>query len=173
MSALPRRVDARRLAAAGGALEGEVALAALSRLADALGTAQDQGTARLVLALVVGDQRRLTADGHLSARLRLQCQRCLAPMEWALDVPLALVLVAAEDAAAAAPRDRDPVLLASDGSLDPVALVEDELILALPVVARHNNGCPDGSPASLDSADPGAEGPRRSSPFAALRRGDE
>lgn len=134
---LPRRVDPRRLASARGVVEGEVPLADLDRLTEHLLTEETPGTgsARLRLSFAEDDQRRIVMTGRLQASLRLQCQRCLNPVEWPVDTALRLIAVADDEAAAQVPRGFDPVVVGSDG-LDPAALVEDELILALPVVAR-------------------------------------
>lgn len=160
---LPERVDPRRLAAAGGEVEGEVALAALTRLAACLlpREAPEDGRAWLHLAFSEDSQRRVRIRGRLRANLTLQCQRCLGPVAWPVDQPIDLVAVADDGDAAGVPRDSEPVA-AADG-LDPAALAEDELILALPLAAR----CPRRECAGVsDSADPGAR--RTDGPFAAL-----
>lgn len=160
---LPERVDPRRLANAGGSVEGEVALEALTRLADHLlaGEAPQEGRAALQLAFAEDAQRRVLITGRLQAESTLQCQRCLGPVHWRVDQPLRLIAVADEDAAAEVPRDFDPVV-APEGGLDPAALAEDELILALPLVARCE------TPDCVGSGDTGASGDRRDNPFAVL-----
>lgn len=133
---LPERVDPRRLAITGGAVTGDVAVVKLARLADRLATgAAEGGRATLHLKFAEDAQRRIEVTGQVGAKLALQCQRCLRPFEWAADLDLRLIAVADEEAAAGVPRDREPVIVPA-GGLDPAALIEDELILALPLAPR-------------------------------------
>jgi uncharacterized protein len=160
---LPERVDPRRLAATGGEVEGEVALAALTRLADYLlaQEAPEGGRARLHLVFNEDSQRRVRITGRLRASLTLQCQRCLGPATWPVDQSIDLIAVPDDGAAAGVPRDCEPVV-AADG-FDPAVLAEDELILALPLVARC---CRRGCESIADLADTGPE--RTDNPFTAL-----
>lgn len=163
-SSLPNRVDPRRLAATGGAVEGELALSELRRLGEHLGPEETVGQGRVSVALAFDEdsERRVRVTGRIQASLTLQCQRCLGSAPWRIDQPLRLVVVADEDAAAEVPRDCDPVVATAEG-LDPAALVEDELILALPLVARCERPECVGRTAEAES------GKRREdNPFAAL-----
>jgi uncharacterized protein len=72
----------------------------------------------------------------VAAKVRLVCQRCLEKMDWPLEVKFSLALVHDDDEAAALPAEYEP-LLWPDGSGSLAALVEDELLLALPAVPRH------------------------------------
>lgn len=160
---LPERVDPRRLALGGGSVEGELALADLRRLAEYLlvDEVPDSGRASLFLAFDEDPQRRVRITGNLRAVLTLQCQRCLGPVTWTVDQPLRLVAVADDEAAAGVPREYEPVVVPAEG-LDPAALAEDELILALPLVARCERSECDGA------AEAAAGSERADNPFAAL-----
>lgn len=98
----------------------------------------------------------LAVDGTVS----LTCQRCLQPMTETLH--LASRFLVAGDEATAEQLDQDDefdvVVGAADFELD--ALIEDEVILALPIAPRHVV-CPTGAADAGDVA-------RRPSPFAAL-----
>ena len=76
---------------------------------------------------------------HLKAatRLPLQCQRCLQPVQTELDIDRWFLFVPGEDAAAQIDADSDDDVLALTRALDLPELVEDELLLALPLVPRH------------------------------------
>lgn len=134
---LPERVDPRRLAATGGTVEGDVPLAGLTRLADHLAVdgASDDDRAALYLSFDEDSQRRVRITGRVRATLVLRCQRCLKPFEWTVDQALKAIAVADDEAAAGVPRDWEPVIVPPRG-LDPAALTEDELILALPLAPR-------------------------------------
>ncbi len=100
--------------------------------------------------------------GKLSARLELECQRCLNAMQ----LPLALELCLLVDASDAVVRESSlDTLYSDDGYIDIFDVIEDELILAIPLVARHDDrACNQHWPAAADDAAAVAE-----NPFAALR----
>jgi len=88
------------------------------------------------------------------------------PVREALDAGVRLALVESEMAAGSLPEEYDPLLCTAD-ALSLFDLVEDELMLALPIVAAHARGecqsgpvgeCPDQAPAD------------RPNPFAVLSR---
>ena len=98
--------------------------------------------------------------------VRLECQRCLQPMNEVLRADRYLRFVAGEDEAARLDEDSEDDVLALVARLDLFELLEDELILALPLVPRHGT-CPqplDMAPASA-VARPDESRPH---PFAAL-----
>jgi uncharacterized protein len=76
-----------------------------------------------------------------------------------------LAIVANEKQAELVSGDREPMLV-TDGQLFLMDLIEDELILALPIIPRHPEGeCP------RDESQGGEEGGQRAAenPFAVLR----
>jgi uncharacterized protein len=125
------------LAEAGAELPVDLAIGALPRLADRLASSSGRvtGTVRFHRA-----GRYPAASGALSAALSLRCERCLASLSWPLVVELAVVFLP-DDRAEDWPKGYDPSLVPS-GHTSLAALVEDELLLALPIVARHGDpGC--------------------------------
>lgn len=163
---LPDRFDAAQLAARRAMLEGRVPLAGLERLVAAAGP--QSGAAVVQLRVVPGARRRPMVRGRISAVLTLTCQRCVEPLAWPVDCTPALAVVGDDTEAASLPPELEP-LPSSDGTVDLRALVEDELLLALPLVARH----PDGTCASPSVAVAGEEVHDRASPFAVLRAGGD
>jgi uncharacterized protein len=103
----------------------------------------------------------VTAD----AQVALTCQRCLKPVQEALDVDRWIRFVDTEAEAAALDVDSDDDVLALPRHLDARELIEDELLLALPLVPRHDV-CPEPL-AHVDDA-PELEVEERPNPFAAL-----
>jgi uncharacterized protein len=71
------------------------------------------------------------------ARVSLVCQRCLAPLEVVLDVQRQFYLVTNEDTATALDEVMEDDLLVSSSAFDGQDLIEDELILAMPLVPMH------------------------------------
>lgn len=129
------------------------------------------------LAFGRDEEGRAVVTGRVRTRLRLTCQRCLGEVELALDVPLRVALLRVGQADDTLPDDLDPVTI-DDGSFRPLDLVEDEILLAIPPVARHApGGCaPPVDPAAAVEPDTRAgAGEERPNPFAALsavRRGN-
>jgi uncharacterized protein len=85
----------------------------------------------------------------------MTCQRCLQPLAVPVEVAAELELAESREAAEAADDEVDRVV--ASRNMDVAALVEDELLLALPMVAAHED-CP--LPAEDDGSAP--------SPFAKL-----
>ena len=110
----------------------------------------------------------------------LTCQRCLAPSEQAFNADPVFRIVQTEDEADEFPLDDDEVeVIVGSRHFDLVDLIEEELLLSLPLVPKHDV-CPEIHESLASGAD-GAEGvdsvddvpeqevgPERPNPFAAL-----
>jgi len=160
MSMLPRWVAARKLAMRGQALSGRVATGELSRLAAAVLAAD--AAVDVELAFAPGDEVA-EIHGRVRVGVTLTCERCLEPVEMVLAATPALGLVRGDEDAARLPERLEPCFLAAE-ELDLFDLVEEELLLALPIVARHQEAC--GRLGSLDPAAPETA----ASPFRVLER---
>lgn len=169
----PRRLDVGALARAGERIEGRWPLASFERLQDALHPERRAAGDGEVAWSASGEQK--TPRGaepqpwlHLQAEavLGLECQRCLGPVETLVRVDRAFRFVRDEATAEEEDPDSDEDLLVLGRWLDLQVLLEDELLLALPLVPRHER-CPDPPPMSAGEADleKDAEKPN---PFAAL-----
>lgn len=131
---------------------------------------QDDGTE--------GRQPYLRLAIHGSAWL--ECQRCLAPYEQAFDVDTTYRIAASEEEADEFPLDDDELdVIVGSRHFDLVELIEEELLLSLPLVPKHDV-CPEIHESLASGAD-GAEGvdsvddvpeqeveQERPNPFAAL-----
>ena len=167
----PRKLDVAALARDGGRLEGEWVAADLERLAE---SAAPEAPARDWPAVSWAAQGELrTPRGgesqvwmHLQARARvaLSCQRCLRPVQEDLEVSRWFHFVRDEALAAELDADSEDEVLALTRTLDLQELVEDELLLALPLVPRHET-CPQPLP---QAAGEEAEVEDKPNPFAAL-----
>lgn len=163
---LPEWVAPDQLLAAGGRLQGSVSLARLGRLASYLkdGPPADRD-ATADLNLTQDPQGRYWLQGRIQARLILRCERCQGQLDWPIDARIGLYLVASEAAAAELAEDAEYVIAGE--SLRTHELIEDELILALPLVARHPQGTDCGDRARKG---PVAESGERDNPFAILKK---
>ncbi|HTY92797.1 MAG TPA: YceD family protein [Steroidobacteraceae bacterium] len=85
--------------------------------------------------------RTVVAEVTLGAELTLRCQRCMAPMRWPVASVGRAALVATAAEAERVPEALETVL-APDYRISIRDLVEEELLLALPLVPRHeDNDC--------------------------------
>jgi uncharacterized protein len=106
--------------------------------------------------------------GHCA--MLLCCQRCLGPVESDVSFDRWFHFVPDEDQAALLDADSEDEVLALERWLDLQALVEDEMLLALPLVPRHDI-CPEPLPRPVDDLEEAPE----ENPFAklaGLRKGE-
>ncbi len=163
-SALPKRVDLLRLARERAVLDGEYRLAELPRLSAAC--ADSGGVVRARIALRRQEGAPAEADLRIQAAPVLVCQRCLEPVAWPLDVHAHWSLVR-EDRKTGGIEGREPVVV-EPGDVSLADLIEDELLLALPLVPAHApERCP-ATPVLEAGAEAAAAARRAASPFAVL-----
>ena len=171
----PLRLDVAAFAKDEGRLDGRWPLRDLVRLHDAAHTEALPGEGDDVAWQARGEWRRTGGEGQpwlhvtASARMALVCQRCLGPVEERLDVARSFLFVHGEDAAAQLDADSEDDVLALTRALDLHELIEDELLLALPLVPRHGV-CPEPLPLA-DEADVEDDKPNPFAVLAALKRG--
>ncbi|MBL0919806.1 MAG: DUF177 domain-containing protein [Hydrogenophaga sp.] len=172
----PRRLDALRFAQAGATLTGELALTELGRLAQDLSGPIAPGARAIWSAQgasrpgPVGSEPQPWLHLQVRAMVPLACQRCLAAVETELLIDRWFRFVADEVTAEAQDDDSEEDLLALEPRPDLADVIEDELIMALPLVPMHER-CP-APPAALQGAAPddGPAVPERPHPFAALEK---
>ena len=126
--------DLETLGGRQGELVGELELARLPRLAGLL-----HSTAGSVRASLQFRQRgigRLQGTLELATTVRLICQRCLEPFDQPIAERVELMFVKPGEAGASTPVGHEPIEL-DDGRLLPARLIEDELIVAIPLVPKH------------------------------------
>ena len=166
----PHRLDMRAFARAGIELAGRWPQASLPRLGEGLLPMADGAPA--VEWRARGEQREVRGGSHqvwlhLTARttVSMECQRCLMPMLQELEFDRHFMFARDEAEAARLDEESEDDVLVMARHLDLTELVEDELILALPIVPRHEV-CPE--PLSAPPEEAPATEERRENPFAAL-----
>ena len=144
----PRALSVEAFARRHGELAGSTPIAHLDRLHDLLVTGSRRSD-EFVAWSATGELRSPRGATHevwlhLAARgsLCMQCQRCLQGVEVAVGVERSFLFVHGESQAADRDANSDDDVLPLTRALDLVALVEDELLLALPLVPRHEPACP-------------------------------
>jgi uncharacterized protein len=153
----PTVIDSLVFARSGGLLQGELPVASFTRALDML--ADPSGALAYRVTGQMGPRGRprliLEVDGVLSVR----CQRCLEGITYPLGICSSLELVGNEEELTQEEIEDDSMdFLPAQKELDVAVLIEDEILLDLPVAPRHEN-----------CALPGAGGPSQQvSPFSAL-----
>lgn len=161
----PLVVDVLELARERGTVEGDLPLAAMPRLAASL--LRPEGELHYVIRGEVDPRGRPGAEMRLRAPLILECQRCNAELLFSLERRAQFRFVANEDELNALPIEDDEVdVIVGSHQTDVAAWIEDEVILSLPLVPRHDECIPAASFVT-DVVDPQAPDPRRN-PFAVL-----
>jgi uncharacterized protein len=134
-NALPLKVDPFRFADNGLSLDGFLLIKDMTRLC--LSLASGEGQVDVDLVFGIDEQGIRYIKGHLVAGLMLQCQRCLEPFKYEIISDFLSGLAHTEEEAGRLPERYDPLVVA-DGSLVLGDMVEEELIVSLPIVSMHD-----------------------------------
>lgn len=162
-SRVPEVLDAWRMVAARRVFEGTLPLSSMTRLRDVLH--DDEGVVDFTLEFDIDDLQVPYVELRIDAALPLECQRTLQRFLQPVQVVQRLGLIREESDEAGLPEGYEPLLMPDDGMLRPADLVEDELILAVPVVPAMP-----GTEAMEKDWPVQAEEKEQASPFAALAR---
>lgn len=164
----PERIDAVKMFAREGSITAELPLARLQRLTGQL--ASDQGTVAVDLRFGRDEEGRRVLSGTLDTTVKAACQRCLQEMDLDLHSTLTLFVVDKEEDLQQLRDDQDGVVMPEDGNLDVLALIEDELLLSLPMIPMHDDTACNQVLNALKEAGPNGEAvaESRPNPFAVL-----
>jgi uncharacterized protein len=117
-------------------LEGTIKLASCERLKALLNS--DEGSVEAKLVFSKGHDDLLLMQLQCDARLELICQRCLKPVVHEVSEQVDFAIADNEASLALVPQGVDLIALQGD-RFQPAALIEDELIVSLPLVPRHGD----------------------------------
>jgi len=144
----PRKLDIEAFIESGETISGALPLTDLTRLAQELAKDASVGALSLVHWSATGRQvaqrvggPQLWLDLVAKGDMALECQRCLHAVTVPMSVNHSIRFVKDEAAAAELDADSDDDVLALSRQFDLMDLIEDELIMALPIVPRHEQ-CP-------------------------------
>ena len=138
---IPQFVEPRKFAVHGVTLSGEIPGSALERLAEA---AVVVDSLHAELDFLVDVEKRRAVQGHVRGDILVQCQRCLEDMPYTLDARINWAVVWSEDQAEKLPSSVEAWIAGEDAE-DLYAMVEEELLLVLPVAPVHAEQCIDES----------------------------
>lgn len=139
----PERVVPRKWCDRNGTINSSIPLGKLLRLSEYLDDDHGQVEVRLDFDRDAGGICCLT--GNINARVNMQCQRCLETTTVDLASELAIKVAGSDREAGkiadyvADPLDKLEIVVCEDGELDLLSVIEDELIMSLPIVAAHDN----------------------------------
>lgn len=136
---LPKEIDPFRFANTGRELEGELALADMPRLAESLH--HNEGVVTVSMRFAIDATGTPYMQGHFETTLSLTCERCLQELTMPLEIDTLLGLVRHEKLADKLDEQYEPWVIEDNDLADPATVVEDELILALPLVPKHDEDC--------------------------------
>lgn len=166
-----RRLDVKAFAEEGAHLNGEQPLVEHARL---MAETEGRGAGSIVHWSAAGEMRNprhvhpeIWVHLKSDAILPLTCQRCLLPVDVPVSVDRSFRFVQDEAMAATEDEESEEDVLVLSRSLDLLELVEDELLMELPLAPRHE-ACPEALKLSVADEDFDEASARLENPFAQL-----
>jgi len=132
-------LDPARLATQGARLEGEFPVGVLARIQDV--SPEASGPVRYDLRFMRDPAGAIRLEVRVAAQLQLRCERCLEPMPWDVRSETVVAVVFSDDQAREVAGDLEPLVADAEGRLSLRALVEDEILMALPLAPVHEHPC--------------------------------
>ena len=156
-------IDAFEFSRKKDSLEGERAVAEFARLREE--TADTSGTVQWAARGGMHTLGHPLLHVSVKGEVKLMCQRCLTPFAFAVESQATLVLAKDEEAADELEdhlADEDVDVIAGSKNMNVLDLVEDEMLLAIPLSPKHER-CPDQIGQDIGATD------KRVSPFEVLK----
>lgn len=160
---LPKHIDVQKWADREAVIEQINPLRDYARLVE--GAVDDEGEVTVNVRLRRDEQGLFVVEGRMATTVKLTCQRCLEPVTTPIQADVRLWLLRDEDQAVRLPDDADYLVLDENGGIDLADALEDELILALPLVPAHESCA--AYPVEQGEAEV-TEAPERPNPFQVL-----
>ena len=167
---VPDYVDAKKIFAQHALISGILPISRFSRFCELL--ADNSGNLHVTLQFHLDDSHRRVIDGEIDALVSVTCQRCLEPAEIQLTETFKLGIVETESHIARLPADIDPWMV-TEPKLVIAEFLEEQLILAMPIVSYHSEGCEAALPTEIGSTSERSAGMAKNSdlgPFAILQK---
>ena len=131
-------IDSLDFARRGGELSGEVQLADLPRMADLL--TDLEGKFSYEASGLTGKDGKPLIALSIDGVCNLRCQRCLNALSYPVKLVARLRLVVEGEMDNADIEDDEVDSIPAEKRLDILALLEEELLLSLPIAPRHEEG---------------------------------
>lgn len=134
---IPNQVDPRRFADRALAFAGKWPLSAFARLGELI--TDTDGEVQISLSFLRDEQKLPLLRMSLAAEVGMTCQRCLDRVRLPVGGDYQYVVIRPGGDTSLLPDEYD-ILELDDEPLDVRALVEEELLLCLPIVPKHPEG---------------------------------
>ena len=168
---LRKRYQVQKELTQNGRFEGEIALSELKRLGELVQFEEPDSADRKVTVSFEFVRNEFDIPmlvGHLQASLDLECQRCLKPIRTPMELDFRLMIDASDEMVRQSSLD---TLYSDEGYIDITEVVEDELILAVPLVAMHEDtGCNEDWPLAGSGVSLETEAAAKENPFSVLQQ---
>tara|TARA_R100001377_G_scaffold79853_1_gene58335 strand:+ start:723 stop:1262 length:540 start_codon:yes stop_codon:yes gene_type:complete len=135
---IPDYVDARKIFAQQLLIKGTIPVSRLTRFCELV--ASTQGDVQVKMKFDLDESKRRIIEGELDTQAQVICQRCLEPMQIALHDEFRLAVVNSEAQSEKLPKSLDP-WICEDIKLVLAQVIEEQLILCMPIVSYHDNDC--------------------------------
>jgi uncharacterized protein len=132
---VPEKIDAKQFARSNRKLTGTFKITEFTRLLDVIESAGEP--VEFEVEFRRSDQALIVVEGCVSTVVQLKCQRCMEVFDFEMKNRFMLAAIKDESEAEKLPDTFEPLLLDEDGLFEVRNMVEDELILALPIVSMH------------------------------------
>ena len=166
---LPVRFDPYQFVSNEATLHGELPIKQFERLSDALVTSA--GSVDITLQFHRIGSWRNCVSGDCKTKFILICQRCLRECEHPISSKIRLGFVDKELSLKRLPDDIEPFMLNDEKTVRLVDLLEDDLLLQIPLTPMHTNrnDCdPDMTKYEVPEIEE-PEAPKRENPFSVLK----
>ena len=162
---IPSQIEPDKWADRAAIVEAELPLKQFTRLLD--GAHSDVGTVAVNLKFSRDARRFARMQGTLTTQVSLTCQRCLDPVDVAVVAEVDVYLLAREQDCERLDEEEDFVVY-GEGRCFVHDVIEDELILALPLVPRHDVCAPHIMAALAEKPEADVVVEKRENPFDVL-----
>ncbi|MBT5229459.1 MAG: hypothetical protein HOM11_04190 [Methylococcales bacterium] len=159
---IPERINAKLFARTERGLNGQYAVQSFGRLNDIPQSAGE--VVAFEVEFSFAPNGHIQVKGHVSGTLQLMCQRCMQPFDYSVKTEFLLAVIESEHLAESLPEQYEPYVVGDSEELQVQDLIEDELILALPIIPKHEHDCI----AKFREKPPVEEPEERKNPFAVL-----
>jgi len=133
---LPLQVDPLRLAARGEHLQGIIPLKQMKRLVGTLSS--NEGDVHVDAEFSVDINRVVILAGKINTDTKLICQRCMGEMNLPVDIDFQIAFVRSEDEMDRLPEGYEATLI-DNNTMMLSDIIEDEILLALPSIPKHQD----------------------------------
>lgn len=136
---LPKEIDPVKAARSEHTFEGRLPFSDFPRLKELLCLDENtqKGQIEFEWTFFVNEKQQTCASLKLLGEFPLVCERCQKPCKIKLNELIPMQVVKSEEEAENLPLAVEPILVNAENQCDTLEIIEDELILALPMIPMH------------------------------------